>query len=280
VIINLIYLIITVELSLNNSIVTSKLSIAAAAMSLSCSIMITLSSTLYQIYSVASSNLAQLILGAWILTDIVTIRTSWLSDQNRVPAALGLAGLVLKATLLLTEELPKKKSLRSPYSAYPPEARSGIYSKIFLIWLNPLMLRGLVGAPLKLPDLWACDTELSAEVLTARLHHLWSQQLHPSTPEKSSRRRKNIFFVLAWEFRWLCFLPMPTRVLQAGFMFAQPFLIQKTLEWYGGSLDAKSWDVGYGILGAYAVVYIGIAVSSPCYADGTLSVISNVNILI
>jgi len=117
VIINLIYLIITVELSLNNSIVTSKLSIAAAAMSLSCSIMITLSSTLYQIYSVASSNLAQLILGAWILTDIVTIRTSWLSDQNRVPAALGLAGLVLKATLLLTEELPKKKSLRSPYSS-------------------------------------------------------------------------------------------------------------------------------------------------------------------
>lgn len=116
-IINLIYLIITVELSLNNSIVTSKLSIAAAAMSLSCSIMITLSSTLYQIYSVASSNLAQLILGAWILTDIVTIRTSWLSDQNRVPAALGLAGLVLKATLLLTEELPKKKSLRSPYSS-------------------------------------------------------------------------------------------------------------------------------------------------------------------
>ena len=97
--------------------VTSKLSIAAAAMSLSCSIMITLSSTLYQIYSVASSNLAQLILGAWILTDIVTIRTSWLSDQNRVPAALGLAGLVLKATLLLTEELPKKKSLRSPYSS-------------------------------------------------------------------------------------------------------------------------------------------------------------------
>jgi hypothetical protein len=44
--------------------------------------------------------------------------------------------------------------------------------------------------------------------------------------------------------------------------------------------SAKSWDVGYGILDAYAVVYIGIAVSSPCYTDGTLSVISNMNILI
>ena len=50
------------------------------------------------------------------------------------------------------------------------------------------------------------------------------------------------------------------RLCQTAFMFAQPFLVSTTIEYVGDeSADAT---YGRGLIGAWALTYLGIAVSS------------------
>lgn len=58
--------------------------------------------------------------------------------------------------------------------------------------------------------------------------------------------------ILAVVFPRLCFI---------GFTFAQPFLISTTLEWAESDGNADDADQGYGLIGAWFLVYVGIAVS-------------------
>ena len=50
------------------------------------------------------------------------------------------------------------------------------------------------------------------------------------------------------------------RLLQIGFTFAQSFLVDATTTWVGELDEPKS--SGYGLIGAFAIVYMGIAVSN------------------
>jgi len=154
--------------------------------------------------------------------------------------------------------------MRQPYSVYTPEALSGLWNKMFMCWLNPLMWRGIAGKPLSLPDLWPCENEFSSQNLSARLDVLWEKHLRHGS-------RINIFFPLAWEFKWLFLLPTPTRFAQAAFDFSQPFLIQRTLDWYGGPETQDSEDVGHGLIGAYAIIYLGLAVGLTATVNVALS---------
>lgn len=61
--------------------------------------------------------------------------------------------LGVKVLLLVVEEITKQNILNTPYSKYPPEALSGIINRAFVVWLNPLMWRGIAGKPLSLPEL-------------------------------------------------------------------------------------------------------------------------------
>jgi ATP-binding cassette subfamily C (CFTR/MRP) protein 1 len=45
----------------------------------------------------------------------------------------------------------------------------------------------------------------------------------------------------------------------SGLRFAQPFLLANAVNWVGDK-DASS-NIGYGLIGAFAFVYIGLAVS-------------------
>lgn len=245
-------------LSSSGSIVTSRLTIAAAVVALCCSFLIVLNATLHHAYSIRPSSLVQLVLAAWVLTDIAIIRTLWLSDSSKALAALAIVLVVDKCLIAIVEELSKRHLLKSPYNAYPPEALSGLLSRLFLCWINPLMWRGIAGKPLSLEDLWSCEKDLTTEVLSERTDTLWAQHL-------TSEEGPHLFLLLAWEFKWPFLAPTITRIAQACFMFAQPFLIQRTLDWYQSPVGQRSIDVGHGLLGAYALVYCGIAVSFHSY---------------
>ena len=49
------------------------------------------------------------------------------------------------------------------------------------------------------------------------------------------------------------------RLLLIGFIFAQPFIIRDVIEFVAAP-RGTSMDTGYGLIGAFAFVYIGIAV--------------------
>jgi ATP-binding cassette subfamily C (CFTR/MRP) protein 1 len=46
-----------------------------------------------------------------------------------------------------------------------------------------------------------------------------------------------------------------------GFTFAQPFLITRAILLASAPFDEGNQNVGYGLIGAYAIVYVGMTVS-------------------
>ena len=166
------------------------------------------------------------------------------------------AVIALKIALLTVEALRKRSLQKSPYSKYPPEALSGIINRAFMLWLNPLMWRGIAGEPLSLFGMFDCETEFTSEGLSATLDIVWEKHV-------TLKSKHNLFLTLAWQFRWLFIVPTPTRFAQAAFQFLQPFLIERTLAWYQNQEDGNEpQSVGGGLILAYGLVYLGVAVGS------------------
>jgi hypothetical protein len=59
--------------------------------------------------------------------------------------------------------------------------------------------------------------------------------------------------ILSIIFPRLCFI---------GFTFCQPFLISTTLAWAEKDSDSDDMNQGYGLIGAWFIVYVGIGVRS------------------
>ena len=59
-------------------------------------------------------------------------------------------------------------------------------------------------------------------------------------------------------YKWSILAGVIPRLCTTGFRFAQPFLVQRVLSFLDGPDESN--NVGYGLIGAYVVVYIGLAV--------------------
>jgi hypothetical protein len=70
---------------------------------------------------------------------------------------------------------------------------------------------------------------------------------------------------------------IPPRLALTGFKFAQPFLLQRVVAYVGAAnsspLDA---EVARGLVGATAVIYVGIAVSTGLYLHLTYQLITRI----
>lgn len=69
---------------------------------------------------------------------------------------------------------------------------------------------------------------------------------------------------LTWVFlkfyKWPILAGVLPRACRIAFRFAQPFLVQRTINYMSESDGPNTRNIGYGLIGAYALVYIGIAV--------------------
>lgn len=59
---------------------------------------------------------------------------------------------------------------------------------------------------------------------------------------------------------WPILAVVPPRLALIGFNFCQPFLIERAVDYSNETYLVQSNNIGYGLIGAYVVVYIGIAV--------------------
>ena len=62
-------------------------------------------------------------------------------------------------------------------------------------------------------------------------------------------------------FRWQIISSVFSRLCLIGFNYAQPFLIAQAIAYVGRPTDALNRNYGYGLIGATALIYVGIAVS-------------------
>jgi hypothetical protein len=74
--------------------------------------------------------------------------------------------------------------------------------------------------------------------------------------------------------------PFIPRLAYIGFTFAQPFLVHRATEYMSEPAGPNIYKIGGGLIGAYAIVYVGIAVrvpavfpyfGAPVYADEKIS---------
>ncbi|KAK4142448.1 canalicular multispecific organic anion transporter 1 [Dichotomopilus funicola] len=205
-----------------------------------------------------------------LLLDIAQARTVWLAGFSPTEMAYArafTAAVVVKAVILLLEGQSKTRWIRwidQPGTYHhSPEETSGLYGLGAYLWLNGLLGRGYRRV-LGMDDLFPLDANLRAEALYARLGH------HFENVEAFRGKRHGLARVLARALAVpLLVLPVGPRIAYGAFQFCQPFLIQTLLRYLQGGGEGQDGEmdrnIGYGLIGATALVYLGIAASSALY---------------
>lgn len=204
--------------------------------------------------SIRPSNIINTYLFVTVLFDIARSRTSWIQHTPKPIAAVFSAMLAVKIIVAVTEAVEKRGILLSQYHDVSPEATSGIYSRAFFWWLNKIMMTGFRRV-IREEDLFPIEDDLSSIVLKRRAETLW---------DKADKTRPHALFwstlnanrnrLAAGIFPRLCLV---------GFRYAQPFLLSRTVDF--ASSKQESDNVGWGLTGAFFIVFLGMAISSASY---------------
>ncbi|KAL8839223.1 MAG: hypothetical protein Q9170_001829 [Blastenia crenularia] len=210
-----------------------------------------------------------LLLEAYLLLTLVfdaaRVRTLWLQGYNNAPAAVLTAALAIKICLLVAEAWEKRSILRAEFAGQSPEATSGLFGKSFFLWLNRLFRTGYKQS-LSLEDLTPLDKHLTSNYLYNKLHQPWA--------EKSNKGPRSLLLLFFSRFKWRLLAAVPPRLGLIGFNFCQPFLITRAIEFNQQPIDASSTNAGYGLIGAYFLVYCGIAITTGQYQHLTYRAIT------
>lgn len=80
-------------------------------------------------------------------------------------------------------------------------------------------------------------------------------------------KKKGGAFMYTWigVQKWDILAPVFPRLCQIGFTFSQPFLVTRAIDLASAPNSQTYNNVGYGLIGAYALVYTGIAVRTTLF---------------
>lgn len=202
-----------------------------------------------------------LIIEAWLLVtilfDLARARTLWLSEDNATAtSALATAWTVLKVVLLGVEALSKRELLRPECKVDSPEEVSGLISKMVFWWLVPLFRTGYKKS-FTIDDLPPLDKHLKSE---------WLFDSMRTTPKAMKERGSHaLLFQYFGKLKWHLLAIVPPRLGLIAFNFTQPFLIQRAIDFSSESAEESPKYIGIGLIGAYFLVYTGIAVTNGQY---------------
>ncbi|KAI0476031.1 ABC multidrug transporter [Xylariaceae sp. FL0804] len=261
------------------------LAVAAAAARLAAGLCMVAVSFLDHGRSPRPSALLSAYLALTALPDAAQVRTSWLvaAAEAATPTAtarrsddlavahgslLG-AALGLKAVALVLEAQRKDRWLthwadadadagdHGDHGDHSPEETAGLFDLGVYFWLNGLFRAGY-GRVLRVADLYPLDRRMAAEHLHARFARRWGA----AGPAGS---RYGLLGVLARTLATDLLLPVPARLAQIGFKLCQPLFINRLLQTLSEPVGPESASIGYGFIGASALIYLGIAISTAFY---------------
>jgi ATP-binding cassette subfamily C (CFTR/MRP) protein 1 len=229
-------------------------SVAAAVVNLVASLHILALSWAEDARSVRPSSLITVYLLLSLVFDVPQARTRWLLGTHSSLAAVFTASIGAKVVLLALECINKRRYLQSEYRSLPPESTSGILNRSLLWWLNDLFNRGY-RTLLPFDALYVLDRELTSDALGEKIARAWAQRRVPE-------RRFEYPLVVCRALWWPILQIIIPRLFLVGFTFAQPFLITSALDLLIQPHNQVTRDQGYGLIGATALVYVGLAVST------------------
>ncbi|KAL2876417.1 hypothetical protein SGCOL_008417 [Colletotrichum sp. CLE4] len=215
------------------------------------------------------------ILNTYILVSLVLdgaiLRTMWLSHLSVAISAVFAASFACKTAIVILEAQEKTRYLVSSsaaggQSSYSPEETSGIYSRGLFWWLTPLLLTGFRRL-LKPLDLFVLDGSMSAAVLNERFWLHWDKSPSLSTGDQSSEAsrspRYRLIRTCIVTLKWQLLAVILPRLFLLGFTICQPLILNRFLEFLQNPDETANY--GYGLIGAYGLVYLGISISTSFY---------------
>ncbi|SPO04398.1 related to ABC multidrug transporter [Cephalotrichum gorgonifer] len=215
----------------------------------------TVFSYMHHYRSIRPSTLLSLYLPTLILLDVARLRTLWLiptAQQESIVFTLVLGGTLFSFIL---ESSGKERILVTKEGApKTPEAYSGFWRLMSYSWLKGTFLDGYLRI-MTVMDLPEVDSDLSRAAVHEELAITW---------ENADKLKRHMLLYSCFRaYRGSFLAAVVPRLFLSGFNFAQPFLVTATINWVGD--DNASNASGKGLIGAFTLVYLGIAGATALY---------------
>ena len=172
----------------------------------------------------------------------------------------------VKIFLAIFEAKGKSSLLLPPYTDATPESQSGVYNRAFFCWQNSLFKKGF-STTLSIEDLFQLDKHLRSRYLHSLLQNAYEKGMPypwplrlPSNTITAVVGKKSLLMVTLGRLKWPILAVVPPRLCFTAFNFCQPFLINRAVTYSQQADGPQVRNVGYGLIGAYVIVYVGIAV--------------------
>ncbi|KAF6835949.1 ABC multidrug transporter [Colletotrichum plurivorum] len=233
----------------------TQVSIAAAVLSLIVATVIAILLYAEHKRNVGSSKLLSLYLVFTVLLDVAQVRTLFLRDGYAPIAGCSVASLATKLVLLSLEEVPKRPLLYSDIKRADLESTSGSISRTVFWWLNDLFRSGSTGL-LSVEGLPVISDKFASRRLLSSAGRAWKNNDKKGT--------HSLFVATLSAFRATVATAILPRLCLAGFRLGQPFLVDRVITFVGEPTNADSKNIAGGLIGATALIYVGIGVTR-CY---------------
>lgn len=233
-------------------------SITAAALSLAALAILLLLSYLEHGRNIRPSSILLIYLVFSMLFDATRTRTIYLIEPFSVLSILSVISTVTKLLILVLESWEKAKYIQRPVRVpYGPEDTSSVLNRGVFFWLNRLLLNGARSTLLP-KDLYCLSQGMDTNSLASPFLATW---------ERLNKNGQNyaVIRALSITLKWPILMVVLPRLILIGLTVCQPILLSKLLQYLETSSYSKEEDIGYGLIGAYALVYLGIAISTGFY---------------
>ncbi|PVH92952.1 hypothetical protein DM02DRAFT_697942, partial [Periconia macrospinosa] len=247
--------------------------IPSAALSFVGALVLGLLSYVEHIRSIRPSFLLNVYLLFTVVFDTARSRSYALDPDLDLISAVFPLRVGVKLFLVIIEAREKRNFLLAKFADCPPEASSGVYKRALFWWLNELFKKGYSNS-LTVDDLFHLDKHLQSDYLHRTLGAAWDRGKFSSPVVVTCTSPHSLFAETLKRFKWPILAVVPPRLCLIAFNFCQPFLIHKAVTFSQQSVTTQTSNIGYGLIGAYILVFVGIAVSTGQYQHLTFRFIT------
>ncbi|GLA02364.1 hypothetical protein AnigIFM60653_001767 [Aspergillus niger] len=236
---------------------TTRTTVPAAALSLVAAIALGIAAHFEHTRSVKPPLLIEAYLLFTVAFDAVRLRTLWGMGYHGHIFKLSTIFVIWKVVLLVQEAWPRELGLLE--QSYSPEEKVGWINRRMFWWVNPLLFLGS-KKDLQADDLFTLNRSLQSEVCSKSFSEVW-QNAKPARKGK----KNGLLWIMAWEHKLVLLTAVLPRLCFTAFTFTQPFLIDAVVKYLQTVSENHNRKDGYGLLGAYIIVYVGLGISEACY---------------
>ncbi|PYH42243.1 multidrug resistance-associated protein [Aspergillus saccharolyticus JOP 1030-1] len=206
----------------------------------------------------APSDILVLYFSLSTLLAVPRLRSLWMIPGAILPAVLWAAVVVLTLIAAILESMRPQPSGQPKERERTPDEESSFWGRALFLWTLPLLRRGKLS--LEQRHLFHLDAYLAAAGVGESLEKRWTQHL-------TCKARDELYLVrsVLQSYRQAFLVPVIPRLLVTAFRFCLPFLISTSISYFESSPNETFTPYGYALVGAFVLVFVGIAISTSVY---------------